>query len=109
MAKQDERTHPNHAAFPSGVGGPALRALAGAAVRSVGDLAEWTEADLAKLHGIGPKALGILRDALETSGRTFRRAKEQSEPNRDATPLAEDATRPADAAIGRRFGREGPS
>ena len=72
MAKHDERTHPNRAAFPSGVGGPALRALANAGVRSVADLAQWTEADLATLHGMGPKALGTLRDALSASGRTFR-------------------------------------
>lgn len=75
MAKQDERTHPNRAAFPSGVGGPALRALAGAGVCSVADLAKWTEADLAKLHGMGPKALGVLRDALAASGRNFRRER----------------------------------
>ena len=37
------------------------------------DLARWTEADLAKLHGMGPKALGVLRSALEASGRSFRR------------------------------------
>jgi predicted flap endonuclease-1-like 5' DNA nuclease len=67
-------THPNQAAFPRGVSGPALRALHGAGVRSVSDLARWTEADLAALHGMGPKALEILRTALEASGHTFRRA-----------------------------------
>jgi hypothetical protein len=72
MASQDDRTHPNRAAFPAGVSGPALRALDAAGVRSVADLARWTEADLAKLHGMGPKALGALRAALEGSGRTFR-------------------------------------
>lgn len=72
MASQDDRTHPNRAAFPAGVSGPALRALDVAGVRSVADLARWTEADLAKLHGMGPKALGALRTALAASGRTFR-------------------------------------
>ena len=72
MIKPDERTHPNRDAFPKGVGGPALRALAGAGVKSVADLAQWREADLAKLHGMGPKALGTLREALEASGRRFR-------------------------------------
>jgi predicted flap endonuclease-1-like 5' DNA nuclease len=72
MSRQDDRTHPNRAAFPAGIGGPALRALAHAGVRSVDDLTQWTEADLAKLHGMGPKALGVLRDALEASGRTLR-------------------------------------
>jgi predicted flap endonuclease-1-like 5' DNA nuclease len=72
MTRQDDRTHPNRAAFPAGVSGPALRALAAAGVRSVADLAKWTESDLATLHGMGPKALNALRDALEASGRTFR-------------------------------------
>ena len=75
MAKQDDRTHPNRAAFPAGVSGPALRALAGAGVRSVAELARWTESDLAKLHGMGPKALGTLHAALEASGRSFRSEK----------------------------------
>jgi predicted flap endonuclease-1-like 5' DNA nuclease len=49
-----------------------LRALDSAGVRAVADLARWTEADLAKLHGMGPKALSALRGALEANGRTFR-------------------------------------
>jgi hypothetical protein len=72
MARQSETTHPNQAAFPRGVSGPALRALRAAGVRSVGDLAGWTEADLAALHGMGPKALAALRAALAESGREFR-------------------------------------
>jgi predicted flap endonuclease-1-like 5' DNA nuclease len=73
MARATDATHPNKAAFPPGVGGPALRALSSAGIRSPADLARWTEADLAKLHGMGPKALGALRTALEASGRSFRR------------------------------------
>jgi Helix-hairpin-helix domain len=73
MARPTDTTHPNRAAFPNGVSGPALRALSAAGVRSVADLAHWSEADLAALHGMGPKALAVLRAALETSGRSFRR------------------------------------
>jgi hypothetical protein len=72
MARQSDTTHPNHAAFPRGVSGPALRALHAAGVRTVGDLAGWTEADLAALHGMGPRALAVLRTALAESGRGFR-------------------------------------
>jgi hypothetical protein len=50
-----------------------LRALSSAGIRSIADLAGWTEADLATLHGMGPKALDALRGALEASGRSFRR------------------------------------
>jgi hypothetical protein len=35
------------------------------------DLEVWSERDLAKLHGMGPKGVRILRDALTASGRIF--------------------------------------
>jgi hypothetical protein len=72
MAKTSESTHPNRGAFPPGLSGPALRALAGAGVRTVADLTQWSEAELAALHGMGPKALGALRAALAASGQQFR-------------------------------------
>ena len=56
-----ERTHPNSAAFPDGLSGPALRALANAGIRSMKDLAKWSEKDLAALHGMGPKAIRMLK------------------------------------------------
>ncbi len=74
MARLSNASHPNQAAFPPGVAAPALRALKAAGVRSVADLAQWTEAELAALHGMGPKALGILRATLEATGRRFRQA-----------------------------------
>jgi hypothetical protein len=72
MGKPSESSHPNRAAFPPGVSGPALRALAGAGVRSVADPGQWSEPELAALHGMGPKALTVLRDALVASGGAFR-------------------------------------
>jgi hypothetical protein len=71
-SKQTELTHPNRSAFPPGMSGPSLRALSVAGVRSMSDLARWTRADLARLHGMGPKALGVLERALEASGDSFR-------------------------------------
>ena len=73
MASSRESTHPNQAAFPKGVSGPALRALLGAGVRSLRDLAKWSETDLARLHGMGPKALDALRDAMYVEGLELRR------------------------------------
>jgi len=61
MTRKPESTHPNASAFPAGMPGPALRALASAGVRSMQDLANWSEQDIAALHGMGPKALQILR------------------------------------------------
>ena len=72
MARTTDDTHPNRSAFPPGVSGPALRALNVAGVRSMSDLTRWSEADLAALHGMGPKALAVLRTALAATGRTFR-------------------------------------
>jgi hypothetical protein len=72
MPANKELTHPNRAAFPAGLSGPALRALHGANIRSVKDLTRWTEADLSRLHGMGPKAIEALRAALSASGTTFR-------------------------------------
>ncbi len=34
-------------------------------------LTKVSEAELLKLHGMGPKALGVLRDALAATGRSF--------------------------------------
>ena len=72
MSKKPEATHPNADAFPPGISGPALRALAAARIRSLNDLKRWTESDLAALHGMGPKAMAILKSALATSGSRFR-------------------------------------
>jgi predicted flap endonuclease-1-like 5' DNA nuclease len=63
--------HPNRAAFPSGMSGPALRALDTAGIRSMDDLPRWKERDIAALHGMGPKGVRMLRDALTSSGRRF--------------------------------------
>ncbi|MEZ4732976.1 MAG: alpha/beta fold hydrolase [Caldilineaceae bacterium] len=57
-------------AFPK-IGAPALRALTGAGYHSLEELAHVSEANLAKLHGMGPKALGILRAALAAKGLAF--------------------------------------
>ncbi len=71
-SQETEKTHPNATSFPQGLGGPALRALASAGIRSMAEVARWTEADLARLHGMGPKALGALQSALAAKGRHLR-------------------------------------
>jgi hypothetical protein len=53
------------------IGAPATRALNGAGYSSLRQLADVRKADLAKLHGMGPKALGILQEALEEHGLTL--------------------------------------
>lgn len=59
--------------WPKGVAKPAQRALASAGFTTVDQLVNAREADLAALHGMGPKALSILRDTLKRSGKSFRK------------------------------------
>jgi predicted flap endonuclease-1-like 5' DNA nuclease len=50
------------------VGGPAARALEAQGVRTLDDVARWTRKELLALHGVGPKAVRILEEALEAQG-----------------------------------------
>ncbi|MFC7486933.1 MGMT family protein [Knoellia sp. CPCC 206453] len=43
---------------------PASRALTGASITTLEELSEWRRADVGELHGMGPKALRMLDDAL---------------------------------------------
>jgi hypothetical protein len=57
--------------FPTGIGQPALRALAGAGYTRLEQLTRAREADLLQLHGFGPKALRLLAAALGSRGKSF--------------------------------------
>ncbi len=50
---------------------PAQRALSGAGIRSLAQLAKFSEAEVKALHGIGPNALNLLRNALREQGLAF--------------------------------------
>lgn len=57
--------------LPSGlpkVGKPAGRALQSAGYHTLEQLNGASEAALLKLHGVGPKAIRILREAMEARG-----------------------------------------
>jgi hypothetical protein len=56
-----------------GMSAPARRALANAGHETFKDLTKLTEAALAELHGMGPKAITALRDALKEKGLTFKK------------------------------------
>jgi len=53
---------------------PAARALAAAGYSRLSQLTEVSEAELLALHGMGPKAVRILREALAERGLAFRRS-----------------------------------
>jgi DNA repair protein RadC len=57
--------------LPAELASPARRALAAAGYTRLEQLTQISEAELGRLHGMGPKALDQLRRALAASGRTF--------------------------------------
>ncbi len=57
--------------LPTALAAPARRALVGAGYTSLAQLSAASEAELLKLHGMGPKALGQLREALAAQGLAF--------------------------------------
>jgi hypothetical protein len=68
-------TRPSQSAFPKGVSKPALRALASVGVSRLDQVSRLTEDELLALHGMGPKALGIIKAALRRQGKAFARSK----------------------------------
>lgn len=56
--------------FPK-IGAPATQALALAGYSRLEQLPQVSAAELLKLHGVGPKAIGILRLALREQGLSF--------------------------------------
>lgn len=54
---------------------PARRALAAAGITSLAALAKHGEADVMKLHGMGPNAMAKLRAKLKASGKSFGKGK----------------------------------
>jgi len=61
------------------ISAPAQRALQSAGITNLKKLTEVTEDELLQLHGMGPNALGILRESLEANGLSFRESKENGD------------------------------
>jgi len=53
------------------IGAPAVRALNGVGIRTLGGLAARGRADVGALHGMGPKGLRLLDEALDAAGLTW--------------------------------------
>ncbi len=64
--------------LPEGMGSPARRALAAAGIETLEDLTKISEEELLKLHGLGPKAHGVLRESMEANGLHFAMTREAS-------------------------------
>ncbi len=68
MAEQQD---PEHRNLPSGLAKPAQRALAAAGYTSLEQLTQVSETELGRMHGVGPKAIEQLRQALAAGGLSF--------------------------------------
>jgi DNA-directed RNA polymerase alpha subunit len=66
---EDERDR--RTAVPATIAAPARRALEQAGYTHLEQLTHVTERELARLHGMGPKAIGRLREALAERGLAF--------------------------------------
>jgi predicted flap endonuclease-1-like 5' DNA nuclease len=61
--------------LPRGIGRPATSALEVVGVTRLKQLTRWTEKDLLALHGVGPKAVRVLREALAERGLSFKQGQ----------------------------------
>ncbi|MCY9517834.1 helix-hairpin-helix domain-containing protein [Paenibacillus apiarius] len=57
--------------LPAGLAKPALRTLTGAGYVRLEQFTKLSEAEVLRLHGMGPKALDQLRRALAAKGQSF--------------------------------------
>lgn len=60
--------------LPTGLSQPAQRALAGAGYNRLEQLTRVSEKEILALHGMGPKGIRLLREALAEKGWSFARA-----------------------------------
>ena len=67
--------------FPK-IGAPATRALEAAGYTRLEQLTKISEAELGQLHGMGPKALGILRETLKQKGLSFKAGSANDTPKK---------------------------
>jgi len=59
--------------FLSLLGAPARRALENKGITTLQQLSKFSEAEILKLHGMGPSTMPKLRSALETRGLSFKK------------------------------------
>jgi hypothetical protein len=57
--------------LPAGLSNPARRALATIGITQLDQLTAHSEKDILNLHGMGPKGIRILREALTGRGLSF--------------------------------------
>lgn len=67
----EEHSKQNPRGIPINIGKPTLRVLESANIVRLDQLSSISQEELLKLHGVGPKAVRILSDALAEKGMCF--------------------------------------
>jgi len=75
MRSNHTKKEQSEGAFPKGVSKPALRALASVGITRLDQVTRFTETELLALHGMGPKAIGIIKAALLAKGKSLSKDK----------------------------------
>ena len=70
------------------IGAPATRALTHEGYTTLKQLTKVSEAELAQLHGVGPKAIRILHEALKAKGWSFKQSKAGEKLKKKGSPVS---------------------
>ncbi len=60
------------------IGKPAKQALRCTGIKSLSDLRKFSHGEIAELHGVGPKAIGILKRAMTNLSVVFKRPQSKA-------------------------------
>ena len=80
-------TKPPQSDIPN-IGAPAMRALTHEGYTTLKQLTKLSEAELAQLHGVGPKAVRILKETLKANGLSFKPAKVGETLKKKVSPIS---------------------
>lgn len=70
------------------IGAPATRALSQEGYTTLKQLTKISEAELAQLHGVGPRAIRILHEALKAKGWSFKQSKAGEKLKKKGSPVS---------------------
>jgi len=87
MAKNNRQlTDASASDLPPGIGRPAHRALAATGITQLKQLTKISETEVLKLHGVGPKAVRILKEAMSKRNLTFASIESSNNVSEQAKP-----------------------
>ncbi len=73
--------------FPK-IGSPATRALEHEGYTQLKQLTKLSEAELSQMHGVGPKAVRILKEAMKAKGLSFKESKAGEKLKKKGSPVS---------------------